>query len=270
MVKFLVVSEYIRQLLSDLKFQLQKEPSLIKLNSRKVLVVGDTHGAIDITSYAFYYLQQGYEVIMLGDLVDGGKYSLRNLLFSLEEKLLSKRVIIIRGNHESSTTASYYGFLDELREVGLDSIYDDFLDLFSSLPYAVLLNSNILLIHGGIPREGITLSELEKLRKGDRAPYDPIAFQILWNDPMENVEGFQKSERGPGIFYFGEDSFNEFMERNKLKYLIRGHEVEMNGIGTKFHGKLITVFSSDYHGGKKGLLMIHGNRIKRILINHGK
>lgn len=266
MVKFLLVHDYIAQLISLMKFEFQKEPSLIEVNSGKVIVVGDTHGAINVASYAFSYLHEGYEVILLGDMVDRGKDSFRNLIFALEEKLLSGRVIIIRGNHESSITAPFYGFLDELKEMELESLYDDFLELFSCLPYAALLNGSILLVHGGIPKERVTLSDLRNMKKGDVRPTDPIAFQILWNDPREDIQGFRENVRGEGTFYFGEDLFIDFMNRNNLKYLIRGHEVEMKGIGEKFHGRLITVFSSEYHGGKKGLLIIKGNRMKKVLV----
>jgi len=265
MIDYLLVPDYIGDLVVTLKESFSKEPSLLEIKNDKVAIVGDTHGAINISGLAFSKLQEGYCVIMLGDLIDRGPESLKNLVFSMEMKFLTERVFIIRGNHESSLTPPYYGFLDELKENGIDYLYDEFLDMFASIPYGILLNDMILCLHGGIASKGLTLDNIRKLPKGDIVPDDKTAFEILWNDPREFIEGFLPSTRAEGAYFFGNDVFEKFLENNKLSYLIRGHEVKMVGIADNFNGKLITVFSSEYHGGKKGILLIdHGKFVKII------
>jgi len=265
MIDYLLIPDYIGDLVVALKGYFSKEPSLLEMKIDKVVIVGDTHGAINISDLAFSKLQEGYSVIMLGDLIDRVPESLKNLVFSMEMKLLTNRVFIIRGNHESSLTPPYYGFLDELKENGIDYLYDEFLEMFASIPYGILLNDVILCVHGGIASGGLTLEDIKKLPKGDTVPENKTAFEILWNDPREFIEGFLPSTRSDGAYFFGRNVFEQFMKSNRLSYLIRGHEVKMTGIADIFSGKLITVFSSEYHGGKKGILMIDQGKLIRII-----
>jgi len=136
--------------------------------------------------------------------------------------------------------------------------------LFASLPPAALLNDKILCLHGGIPKDLIKLESIECLPKDDFEPKNPILFEILWNDPRDFIEDYLPSTRGEGCYFFGSNIFESFMTMNNLEYLIRGHEVKMDGIGYNFNGKLITVFSSEYHHGKKGILLIEDGRFKEI------
>ncbi|MGC8497456.1 MAG: metallophosphoesterase [Thermoplasmata archaeon] len=265
MIDYLLVPDYIGDLVVTLKDYFSKEPSLLEIKYDRVAIVGDTHGAIDVSSLAFDKLHEGYCVIMLGDLIDRGPESLRNLVFSMEMKFLTDKVFIIRGNHESSITPPYYGFLDELKENGIDYLYDDFLSMFASIPYGILLNEMILCLHGGIASGEFTLEDIRNLRKGDIVPDDKRGFEILWNDPREFIEGFLPSTRAEGAYFFGRDVFEHFMETNNLSHLIRGHEVKMNGIADNFNGKLITVFSSEYHGGKKGILILDNGKFIKII-----
>ncbi|MGB9762619.1 MAG: metallophosphoesterase [Thermoplasmata archaeon] len=263
---YLVNRDYIKDLILALRDYFISLPNVIRLNSEKIAIVGDTHGAINVTDEGLKYLHEGYHVIFLGDLVDRGKNSLRNLLYALESLYLNSNLIIIRGNHESSATTMYYGFLDELKESGIEDLYDYFLVLFSSIPMAVLINNEILCLHGGIPRGDVSLDDIEKLPRDDLFPENKIAFEILWNDPREYIEGFLPSTRGDGAFYFGRDVLEDFLKRNKLKKIIRGHEVKMEGIGFNFNEKVITVFSSEYHKGKKGILFIENGKIRTLIL----
>lgn len=71
----------------------------------------------------------------------------------------------------------------------------------------------------------------------------------MWNDPKTELNGFSDSFRGPGIFFFGYDVFENFMEVNDLKYLIRAHECFPEGFKWFFNKRLLSIFSSaDYRG----------------------
>lgn len=51
--------------------------------------------------------------------------------------------------------------------------------------------------------------------------------EILWNDPHSGF-GVLSSKRGIG-YQFGEDITEAFLNRNKLKMLIRSHEMKNEG-----------------------------------------
>mgnify|MGYP001626140829 CR=1 FL=1 len=265
-IQYLIIPEYIKDLVISERDSSLKNSPLLKLNGPKFAILGDTHGAIHVSDEGFRYLNQGYTVIMLGDLVDRGPNSLMNLLYALEMSFLTGKVIIIRGNHESSLTNPFYGFLDELKNNDIEWLYDFILSYFASLPPAILLNGKILCVHGGIPSSEDNIGNFEKLPRDDFEPSNKVLFEILWNDPREYIEGFLPSTRGDGAFFFGEDVFDKFMKSNHLDYIIRGHEVKMSGIAYNFHGRMITVFSSEYHGGKKGILLIEDGKFKNVII----
>ncbi|MFX0135301.1 MAG: hypothetical protein ACFFDN_16775, partial [Candidatus Hodarchaeota archaeon] len=74
-------------------------------------------------------------------------------------------------------------------------------------------------------------------------------YQIMWNDPKLGLKGFSDSFRGPGIKFFGIEVFENFMEVNNLKYLIRAHECFPEGYRWFFDKKLLSIFSSaNYRG----------------------
>ncbi len=74
-------------------------------------------------------------------------------------------------------------------------------------------------------------------------------MHIMWNDPKSNLNGFSDSFRGIDLKFFGEDVFNDFMRKNKLKYLIRSHEFYPEGYRWFFNKRLLSIFSSaNYRG----------------------
>ena len=81
---------------------------------------------------------------------------------------------------------------------------------------------------------------------------------ILWSDPNLEMLGFNESLRGAGCT-FGGDVLAEFLDKNNLTCLIRGHQCVENGYDVCFNQRLITVFSaSNYCGyqGNSGAVMV--------------
>ena len=109
------------------------------------------------------------------------------------------------------------------------------------------------------------VSEIAGLPRPDVNPDDPVAFQLLWNDPRDMIEGFLPSIRGDGAFYYGTDVTQSFLERNSLKGIIRGHEV-VDGFREDMGGKVITVFSSRYHGASAGVLILDEGKMERAKV----
>ncbi|WP_221290514.1 metallophosphoesterase [Stygiolobus caldivivus] len=254
-------------------------------NAQKVVFIGDTHGALEITKYAFDKFYDKVDLmVFLGDYVD--RYpplGVENLQFILEKMVETdaKKVLVLRGNHESPLTNYYYGFVEEVKQkFGDESVYEKFKDLFSYMPYAAVVNG-YLCVHGGLPSRvdndgnlvlGInSIDDIKKLTYPDVEPSDSIAMQILWNDPREGLEEltFVPNIRGEGTYYFGKKVVDQFLSQTGLKGIIRGHEA-VDGFRVDIDKKVITVFSSIYHGQSAGILYINGDEIKRILIAQDK
>jgi len=249
-------------------------------NAKKVAFVGDTHGAVDVTQYVFQKIFDNVDlVVFLGDYVDRlPQLGVLNLLTIL--KMFSKykdKVVILRGNHESPITNMYYGFYDEVILLfGDEKAYEKFKDFFSYMPYAAVVN-NYFCVHGGLPSKnengtlklGIhSIDEIKSLPYPDAIPENPIAFQLLWNDPREGLGdfGFLPNIRGEGTYYFGEKVVDEFLSSTGLKGIIRGHEVA-DGFRIDMNKRVITVFSSRYHGESAGILLMEEDKIKRIYLH---
>ncbi len=227
----------------------RKEPSLIKADFPGLLVVGDTHGDVESTQKALEKADMlGAAIAFLGDYVDRGPYQLENIEKLFERKISSPETcIMLRGNHETLTMNTYYGFLDAVvRKYGLKT-YKTILNTFTMIPYTMILNGRVFCVHGGLPKGLTTINQLENLPRGQEDPDHPLVFQLLWNDPREGLKGFEESDRGVGAFYFGEDVFTSFMDRNGLKLMIRSHEPQPDGYRFLFNKRLLTVFSCRHY-----------------------
>src|SRR2546428_14092826 len=77
------------------------------------------------------------------------------------------------------------------------------------------------------------------------------------------IDGFLPSVRGDGAYYYGSDVTEKFLANNALKGIIRGHEV-VDGFREDLGGKVITIFSSKYHGGAAGGLVFYGGKKEEI------
>ena len=266
----------------DLMLDLYKRrPHIGPFESKRVAFVGDTHGAFEeVTKFVLGAVSKEVDLIVfLGDYVDREPPNgLENLLAILKVFVDSKgeKVVFIRGNHESPLTNYYYGFYDEVTMKLGGGAYEKFEEFFSLMPISAEVNGWFA-VHGGLPglpdQEGqmeLAIrrpSEInEKVSLPDVNPDNPIALQLLWNDPREMKEyNFLPNVRGDGIYYFGVKPTEEFLNGNNLKGIIRGHEVA-NGVRVLMEGKVINVFSSVYHGESAGVLILEGNEPKEVIL----
>jgi len=252
----------IPEILGEAKVKLGR-PLLQSREVNRVVFVGDTHTAIDVTQTIFdKYYDDADLVVFLGDYVDRGQTGVENVGM-IASKFLedSNRIIMLRGNHESPLTNIYYGFLEEVTKKLGDTGYESFKEFFQAMPYAVVVN-NYLCVHGGIASGLDDVSQIAGLPTPDLNPDNPMAFELLWNDPRDMIEGFVPSVRGEGAYYFGTDVTNKFLEKNSLKGIIRGHEV-VDGFREDMGGKVITVFSSRYHGASAGALVLEADKMEK-------
>jgi diadenosine tetraphosphatase ApaH/serine/threonine PP2A family protein phosphatase len=74
-------------------------------------------------------------------------------------------------------------------------MYDVFSEVFRVLPLCHVLNKKVIVIHGGLPRQGdVTLSEITAIDRKREIPEDGVMTDLLWADPGE-TPGISMSKR---------------------------------------------------------------------------
>ena len=230
---------------------IKKQSVCKKIDFGTMLVSGDVHGDFSIMKNIVKLFCQNKKIshlIFIGDIVDRGSQSIAclNLLFALALKQ-PKTVHFLRGNHEAISVNSRYGFIDEVRLFGgTKELYQLYNSTFADLPLMLIHQKlRYFFVHGGIPVSEIDLKKLEKLPKGDMSLDNPLIMQMLWNDPKEDIERSGYSMRGMGIFTFGSELVEEFLQKNDLNMIIRAHEAFSNGFKYFFDEKLLSLFTSE-------------------------
>jgi protein phosphatase len=187
--------------------------------------------------------------VFLGDYVDRGPNQIENinLLYALKCQA-PERLVLLRGNHEAKSINMRYGFYSEVRGK-LGELTETYARSFQELPIAaVSVDQGIFAVHGGIA-EGLNhIKEINALPREEEIE-DPITFQLLWNDPKEDIQGFAPNFRGGQSRVFGRDVTEKFLEENHLRLLVRAHEVFAQGYKEFFDGLIISLFSCRQYRG---------------------
>ena len=216
----------------------------------KVTVCGDTHGQFyDLLNI---FSKNGYPSSdhiygFNGAFVDRGSWSTEVALTLYILKLKNpKSIIINRGNHETDSMNTIYGFSGECKsKYGHDYIYKAFCESFTKLPVATVVGGAYFVVHGGVASEdAILLEDIRKIdRNNEKQPSQSgLLIELLWSDPQP-LRGLAPSKRGIAHM-FGPDVTQRFIERNKLRKIIRSHEVRDDGYLEEHNNQLVTVFSA--------------------------
>lgn len=153
-----------------------------------------------------------------------------------------------------------------------EKLYDSFLEAFSYLPIAAIVNKTSLCLHGGLSPLLENVKNINKLIKRPIYNYDEnvLLCDILWGDPsVELRQFFECNPRGRGQLFNGVVVVN-FLKNNNLQRLIRAHQCVLQGTEKTFNEKCITVFSaSSYNcdmGNYSGILKLleKDDRIEHI------
>jgi len=259
--EFVKLIEGIKPLLRESSDNFMFKNGLANIVSRgKVIVIGDIHGDLDTLNRIFeainiesFIREKSNIIAFLGDYADRGEYGPEVLEKVFELKLKYKdQVILLRGNHEISKYWDVFPFdlgyqLKERFGNKSETVFSSLMELFDLLPFAAYIENFAFLVHGGIP---IEIRSLDEIAKGD---IDTL-IQLVWNDPFEGY-GYRYSPRGIG-YLFGIDITNSFLDKNNLRFIIRGHE-PCEGFKFNHNNKVITVFSSKvYRNRKAGILLL--------------
>lgn len=242
--------KYIASILLAIKKMLDETPTLVDIKvdqGNHITVCGDTHGQ-------FYDLCNIFELggipsetnpyLFNGDFVDRGSFSLEVIMTLFAFKLLyPKHMHLARGNHESKSMNSTYGFEGEVKSKYSESIMELFSAVFNLLPLAHLLNKKVLVIHGGLfSKDDVTIDDIRKLDRNQEPPDSGLMSELLWSDPQP-FPGRAPSKRGVGVA-FGPDVTERFLKHNNLSLIVRSHEVKDEGYAVEHNGKVVTIFSA--------------------------
>ena len=221
------------------------------------------------------------DYLFLGDFVDRGNLSLETicLLMALKVKY-PEQIHLIRGNHEDILINSGFGFQEECEgrlndeSENEDSLFALMNDFFEYLPFAAIIEDQILCVHGGIGANVKKISDIENIPRPFEVIHEAqtrdqkLAMDLLWSDPTDTDEelgiqpNVQRDSNQLGhIVKYGPDVVKKFLKDNNLSHIIRGHECVLDGFERFAGGLLITVFSATDYCGR------HGNAGAMLVIN---
>ncbi|XP_064263636.1 serine/threonine-protein phosphatase with EF-hands 1 isoform X1 [Passer domesticus] len=156
----LLHARYVLQLLSETRRVLKEMPNITHLStsySKEITVCGDLHGNLDDLLLIFYkngLPSEQNRYVFNGDFVDRGKNSMEILIILFAFLLIYPNDLHLnRGNHEDYIMNLRYGFTKEVSKKYKEhwkQILCLLRDVFSWLPLATIIDSKVLILHGGI------------------------------------------------------------------------------------------------------------------------
>jgi serine/threonine-protein phosphatase 2B catalytic subunit len=241
---------------------LSREPNLLHI-SVPTVICGDIHGQ-------FYDLCKLFEVcggppptnsfVFLGDYVDRGYFSIECFLYLTACKVnWPDKLALLRGNHECRHVTSHFTFKGECEYKYTLEVYERCNEAFDALPLAAVVNHQLLCVHGGISPSLKHLSDIDSIDRFQETPFSGLMCDILWTDPhsdYENDNGTFSHNAARGCSYrYSFKAVVEFLSRNKLLSVVRGHEAQSAGYrlykkwDTTDFPTVMTVFSAPNYTG---------------------
>ncbi|KJA22481.1 hypothetical protein HYPSUDRAFT_139171 [Hypholoma sublateritium FD-334 SS-4] len=224
-----------------------REANMVPVRS-PVTICGDIHGQ-------YYDLMKLFEVggtlqdsvyLFLGDYVDRGDFGIECLLYLYSLKIAHpNRIVLLRGNHECRHLTEYFTFKRECLHKYSESVYEACLRSFCSLPIAALVDGKFFCVHGGLSPQLVTLNDLASINRFQEPGSHGMLCDLLWSDPIVNFgHETEPSPSGPALdkgttfthnatrgcsFFYTYEAVCQFLDRNSLLTLIRGHEAQDAG-----------------------------------------
>jgi serine/threonine-protein phosphatase PP1 catalytic subunit len=223
------------------------ESSLLRIPA-PVNICGDIHGQL---SDLMRSLDSGgfppfTSWLFLGDYVDRGPQSVEVicLLFALKIRY-PQHVFMIRGNHESLEMTAVFGFADECKRKLNIHIWQEFCQVFETLPLAAVVGQSLFCVHGGISPDLHSLSQIEQIARPVQIPTKGMITDMLWSDPHPAVVHFGPNDRGTTVTW-GVQAARAFLRRNRLDKIVRAHQVAMRGYEFPFapDESVVTMFTA--------------------------
>lgn len=246
-------SKQAMKVLYDAMEILKKEPNVLRI-SKPAFVLGDIHGQFfDLINILETIDLKKNSVVFLGDYVDRGFYSTEVYLYLLLLKTtFPDNVFLLRGNHESKIMTSKFTYRNECISKYDDKMYSLCIDSFMTLPVAAIIQERVFCVHGGISKDAMTIDEINALDRFQELNIVGPLCDLLWSDPhpdfTESENSFVPNKQRKCAYYYNYDDVVEFLSKNNLKCIVRGHEVVIDGFlcyKTYFDTpSVITIFSA--------------------------
>jgi len=248
-------------------------------------ILGDLHGCYSCLKAAV--MQSGFfdkvnafkadpvnnpdpKLILLGDYIDRGMFSLNGVLRSVMQLVATApdHVYMLRGNHEYYIEYQGQVFggvrpaeaINSLKPHVTDDIFKPYIKLFDNMPN-MLLFGETLFVHAGIPRDLL----LKERYKDLSSLNDPdVRFQMMWSDPSSADIIPATLQEQSSRFPFGRLQAAAFMQRIGCHTIVRGHEKVNQGFVRTYDDEnmvLITLFSC---GGEKNGDLPEGSAYRSV------
>uniref|UniRef100_A0A0K0F0U3 Serine/threonine-protein phosphatase n=1 Tax=Strongyloides venezuelensis TaxID=75913 RepID=A0A0K0F0U3_STRVS len=261
-----VVCQHARQIFLE-------QPMLLEL-SAPLKIAGDIHGQFSdllrLFNMAGYPPTSNY--LFLGDYVDRGPKSLETIILLFCYKIkYPGNFFLLRGNHEVASLNRIYGFYDECKRRYSVRLWKTFQDVFNCMPIAAIIESKIFCCHGGLSPHLRSMDQIRRMARPIDIQDTGILCDILWSDPDSKILGWGRNDRGVS-YTFGTDVLDDFLRRNDLDIVVRGHQVVEDGY--EFFGKrgLVTIFSAPNYCGQfdnaAAVMSVDENLLCSFLIIH--
>jgi hypothetical protein len=269
---------YVKQVILDAMEVFRNEPTILDVPlvpNSKVVVIGDIHGQFPdlITILRDTGLPGPTQTLIFnGDFVDRGPAGVEVLLSLYVMKLCwPNHIYLHRGNHELESINRKYNFADQVIKKYDEELFTLIQDSFALLPLGGVIANKVLVIHGGLPDEPVSLPQIRALPKVREDPTkatsgpEKLIQGVLWSDPRDR-KGTRASKRGAGV-EFGPDITSAFMARSGLDLIVRSHEMVEEGFSLTHDGNIMTIFSASYYCGvstNKGAFAVfaHGGDLR--------
>ncbi|OHS98594.1 Serine/threonine-protein phosphatase PP1-2 [Tritrichomonas foetus] len=229
--------------------KLKEGGTLLKVSCEfsPVVIVGDIHGSIVdlLRIFGTYGLPPETKYVFLGDYVDRGDFSVETLALLFSALCTyPEHIFLLRGNHEFRSVCANYGFRDEVLDSYSPDLLNLFMDVFSYLPLAAVVNESIFCVHGGLSSQLNSLEDISRIERPIEDFSNPLVEDLVWSDPSRigSCE-YIPSIRNRGCV-FGSAAVNAFYAKTGTSAIVRGHSFVKEGVEIYPYISLASVFSS--------------------------
>lgn len=221
------------------------QPMLLELGA-PLKICGDIHGQYSdlLRIFRTCGFPSNSNYLFLGDYVDRGQNSIETLALLLAYKLkYPYTFFMLRGNHESADVNRVYGFYDECKRRYSVKLWHVFVECYSCMPVAAIVEGKIFCCHGGLSPELQNMEDIRKLGRPTDVPMSGLMCDLLWSDPDKNTLGWGHNDRGVS-YTFGDHIVTAFLAKHNFDLIVRGHQVVEDGYELFANRKLMTIFSA--------------------------
>jgi diadenosine tetraphosphatase ApaH/serine/threonine PP2A family protein phosphatase len=236
----------------------------------RLTIVGDLHGQLQdiLAILEFQGLPSSTNWYLFnGDFVDRGTHSIEVLFIIYVFKLMYPNYVWLnRGNHEHRLLNKRYKFERQVKSFYDERMYERIALSFDVLPLCTIINKDVFVVHGGLTEyPDLMIADIEKIPFNREVPrdiftkHDRIMKQLVWSDPWTAGEdreepsirtlGWAQNSRGAGILWAPSITM-KFLERNRLRLIIRSHQMVDEGFKYHHSHHVVTLFSASYYCGK--------------------